>query len=91
MLFRFGKPAEQINEKRRILIGLQAEQLKGQEKENKLNEIKVLNAQEQLAANTDQANTTQKLNSVDEANTARLIRCSANCVGSIPRPVFCIN
>ena len=63
-----GKTTEQINEKRRILIGLQAEQLKGQEKENKLNEIKVLNAQEQLAAITDQANTTQKLNSVDEAS-----------------------
>ena len=81
-----GKPAEQINEKRRILIGLQAEQLKGQEKENKLNEIKVLNAQEQLAAITDQANTTQKLNSVDEASL-EILKQKAGFYGSVAKSV----
>jgi endonuclease III len=81
-----GKSAEQINEKRRTLIGLQAEELKGQEKENKLNEIKVLNAQEQLAALTDQANTTQKLNSVDEASL-EILKQQAGFYGSVAKSV----
>jgi endonuclease III len=81
-----GKPAEQINEKRRTLINLQAEQLKGQEKENKLNEIKVLNAQEQLAALTDQANTTQKLNSVDEASL-EILKQQAGFYGSVAKSI----
>ena len=52
VLEAMGASVELLNEKRITLINLQAEQMKGQEKLNKLNEIDVLNASNNLRIKT---------------------------------------
>jgi hypothetical protein len=52
VLEAMGTSVELLNEKRITLINLQAEQMKGQEKLNKLNEIDVLNASNSLRIKT---------------------------------------